>query len=49
MIRFLNKYSFSKIYDCPKKALHGLKDGHSILVGGFGVVGIPMNLINAIR
>jgi len=42
-------YLFSKIYNCPKEAIKGLKDDSLVLVGGFGISGIPMNLINAVR
>lgn len=32
----------------PMEALHDLKDGASILLGGFGLCGIPENCINAL-
>jgi acyl CoA:acetate/3-ketoacid CoA transferase alpha subunit len=44
-----NCYLFSKVYTCPKEALSGIKDNSLLLVGGFGISGIPMNLINAIK
>ena len=40
---------FSKIRSSPKEAIEGIKDGSLLLVGGFGICGIPMNLINAVR
>lgn len=42
-------YLFSKIVSCPKKAIEGIKDSHTLLVGGFGLCGVPMNLINAVK
>lgn len=42
-------YLFSKIYSCPKQATKDIKDNSKILVGGFGICGIPMNLINALK
>lgn len=39
----------NKIYESSEKALHGLLfDGMTIMAGGFGLCGIPENLINAI-
>lgn len=42
-------YLFSKIYSCPKEATKDIKDNSMLLVGGFGISGVPMNLINALR
>jgi acyl CoA:acetate/3-ketoacid CoA transferase alpha subunit len=42
-------YLFSKIYSCPKEATKDIKDNSLLLVGGFGICGVPMNLINALR
>ena len=42
-------YLFSKIYSCPKQATKDISDGATILSGGFGICGVPMNLINAIK
>ncbi|MDX9730466.1 MAG: CoA transferase subunit A [Bdellovibrionales bacterium] len=39
----------AKIFSDAKSALEGVKDGMTILVGGFGLCGIPENLINALR
>jgi acyl CoA:acetate/3-ketoacid CoA transferase alpha subunit len=46
---FHNCNLFSTIYNCPKEAVSIIKDDSLILVGGFGISGIPMNLINAIK
>ena len=40
---------FSKIYTCPKEATKDIRNGNTILSGGFGICGIPHNLINAIK
>ncbi len=37
--------STSKIVNSLDEALEGLQSGHKILVGGFGLCGIPENLI----
>ncbi|MES2854519.1 MAG: CoA transferase subunit A [Bdellovibrionota bacterium] len=39
----------SKIVGSAKEALDGVRDGMTILVGGFGLCGIPENLIAALR
>ena len=40
----------NKIYTCPAEALAGLvEDGMTLAVGGFGLCGIPENLILALR
>jgi len=39
----------SKIYPDAKSALHDIADGQTFLVGGFGLCGVPENLINALR
>jgi 3-oxoacid CoA-transferase subunit A len=39
----------SKVYKDAKSALEDVKDGMTILVGGFGLCGIPENLIAALR
>ncbi len=39
----------TKVYKDAKSALEGVKDGMTILVGGFGLCGIPENLITALR
>lgn len=40
---------FGKIVDTPEQALEGVRDDMTILVGGFGLCGIPENLILALR
>lgn len=39
----------NKIYTSAETALEGLKDGMTLLVGGFGLCGIPENLILALQ
>ena len=39
----------NKIFSDADAAIHDLKDGASIMVGGFGLCGIPENLIDAVR
>lgn len=41
--------SQKKIYSSAKEALEGVQDGMTLLVGGFGLCGIPENLILALR
>lgn len=48
LYRNLIKYYSSKICKTPQQALAGLKAGHTVLMGGFGIAGIPNNLIYAI-
>lgn len=38
-----------KIFDSAESALAGVKDGMTLLVGGFGLCGIPENLIAALQ
>lgn len=42
-------YLFSKIYKTSKEAVKDIKDGSTVLTGGFGICGTPMNLIHAIK
>ncbi len=44
-----SKGQHSKIFPSAQAALAGVKDGMTILVGGFGLCGIPENLIAALR
>ncbi len=44
-----NNMKSAKIYNSAAAALEGVKDGMTILVGGFGLCGIPENLILALR
>lgn len=41
--------ALEKVYPHAKAALEGLQDNMTILVGGFGLCGIPENLILALR
>jgi acyl CoA:acetate/3-ketoacid CoA transferase alpha subunit len=38
----------SKIYPSALEATKDIKDGKTLCVGGFGLCGIPANLINAL-
>ncbi len=52
MLSFLLRnrcFAFSKICNSPQEAIKGVKDGSLLLVGGFGICGVPMNLINAVK
>jgi len=40
---------FSKICSSPKEAIEGITNGSFLLVGGFGISGVPMNLIQAVK
>lgn len=42
-------FAFAKIYNCPKEATKDISDNAMLLVGGFGICGVPMNLINAVK
>ena len=39
----------NKIMNSPEEALRGIKDNMTLLVGGFGLCGLPENLILALR
>lgn len=41
--------NFSKVHPDAKSALQGIKDNMTVVVGGFGLCGIPENLILALR
>jgi 3-oxoacid CoA-transferase len=41
--------AINKIYPSANKAINGVKNGDTILVGGFGFSGVPATLINSIR
>lgn len=45
----MSEVKSAKIYSNAQAALEGVKDGMTILVGGFGLCGIPENLILALR
>ena len=38
----------NKVFESAEAAIHDLQDGASIMVGGFGLCGIPENLIRAL-
>src|SRR5690625_3250159 len=38
-----------KIYTSPEEAVDQIQDGMTLMVGGFGLVGIPENLIKGLR
>jgi 3-oxoacid CoA-transferase A subunit len=40
---------FSKICSTPQEAIKGITNNSFLLVGGFGICGVPMNLINAVK
>ncbi|XP_053602186.1 succinyl-CoA:3-ketoacid coenzyme A transferase 1, mitochondrial [Plodia interpunctella] len=44
-----SKKSTKKIYESAKDAVSDIKDGSKLLVGGFGLCGIPENLIQALN
>jgi 3-oxoacid CoA-transferase subunit A len=39
----------NKLVPSVKDAIQGITDNSSILVGGFGICGIPMNLIQGVK
>lgn len=39
----------NKIVSSAQEAVANLKTGSKVLVGGFGICGVPMNLINAVK
>src|SRR3989304_10399064 len=39
----------NKVVRDAREAISGLKDGATIMVGGFGLCGIPENLVDAVR
>ena len=41
-------FSSNKVVGSAAEAVKGLKNGQTILVGGFGICGIAMNLIHAV-
>lgn len=40
---------FDKVVDSYEEAMAGLEDGMTVIAGGFGLCGIPENLINQIK
>jgi 3-oxoacid CoA-transferase A subunit len=47
-IRHLTATTLSKVYNSIQETLYDVKDGSTILFGGFGFVGMPENLIKGI-
>lgn len=45
---YVQRKTLTEIYDDPTKAIHDIKSGMNILVGGFGLVGVPESLLKAI-
>lgn len=41
--------NYKKIYNNVNDAVKDIKDGSKLLVGGFGLCGIPENLIKAVN
>lgn len=39
----------NKVYNNADEAIHDISDGHIIMLGGFGLCGIPENCITALR
>lgn len=51
MLLKLTRACFSranKLVSTPEEAIKGIKDSDFLMFGGFGICGIPMNLINAV-
>jgi 3-oxoadipate CoA-transferase alpha subunit len=46
MARFMSRTSF---VDDADQAVHGVRDGATVLIGGFGAAGQPIELIDALR
>ena len=44
-----NVAGFNKVVNSYEEALDGMTDGMTIIAGGFGLCGIPENLINQIK
>jgi len=40
------KYFFSKVVKTPREAIRAVSSGQTVAIGGFGICGVPMNLIN---
>ena len=38
----------NKVYNSATEAIHDIQDGDTIMLGGFGLCGIPENSINAL-
>jgi len=44
----VSSHSCAKFYENAEEALEGIEDGNKLLVGGFGLCGIPENLIGGL-
>ena len=42
-------YNIATVCKTAAEAVKGIPDGSLLLVGGFGICGVPMNLINAVK
>lgn len=45
----MNAARKSKLFDSALEAIHDIQDGATLMVGGFGLCGIPEHLIEALR
>jgi len=45
----LNRHFASKVFPSAAEATKDIKSGQTLLVGGFGLCGIPSNLIEAVK
>lgn len=48
LLRMRSAAFSSKIFSSASEATKDIKDGQTLVVGGFGLCGIPANLINAL-
>lgn len=39
----------NKVYSCANDAVHDIPHGATLMVGGFGMCGVPVNLIDALK
>ena len=51
LVKLLKKniFKFARVCGSASQAIEGMKSGDLVLAGGFGLCGIPMNLINAVK
>ena len=49
MTTIVSRASSGKIYPSAQEAVKDIKDGDTLCIGGFGLCGIPENLIGALR
>jgi len=45
----MNHYSMNKVYNNAEEAIHDITNGDIIMLGGFGLCGIPENCISALE